>query len=99
MDFLADVATGASGAAAYARAAARLTAECHRLRQSGGRPAQIRALEAMADLFRTLAQARRARDEADRRLAQGPVEALEDILGDRPVRPVPPLRGGAGQPV
>jgi len=99
MDFCADLVTGASGAAAYARAAARFTAESNRLRQSGGHPAQIRALEAMADLFRTLAQARWARDEAERRLAQEPVEALGDILGDRPVRPAPPLRGGADQHV
>jgi hypothetical protein len=99
MDFGADAATGASGAAAYARAAARFTAERKLLQRSGGRPAQIRALGAMADLFHTLAQARRARDEVDRRLAQEPAETLEETLGDCPGRPVPVFRSGAGQPV
>ncbi len=77
----ADAALDASGAAAaYARAAARFAEERDLLQRSGGRPAQVRALGAMADLFHTLAEARRARDEADLRLSAEPLESLEDIL-------------------
>ncbi len=85
----ADVAMDASGAAAaYARAAARFAAERNLLQRSGRRPAQVRALGAMADLFHTLAEARRARDEADLRLSAEPLESLEDILAAH--------RGGEG---
>jgi hypothetical protein len=99
MDFGADVAMGASGAAIYARTAARFTEERNRLQLSGGRPAQIRALGAMADLFHTLAEARRAREEADRRLAEEPLETLEDILaahrGATITNPRPPTHESA----
>ncbi len=88
-DSEADVAMDASGAAAaYARAAARFAAERNLLRRSGRRPAQVRALGALADLYHTLAEARRARDAADRRLSAEPLESLEDILAAH--------RGGAG---
>ena len=74
-------------AATYTRAAARCAAEQQRVRQCGGRPAQVRVLGVMADLFRTLAEARRGRDEAERRLAEGPLETLDDILAGYPARP------------
>lgn len=81
MDFGTDVAMGAPGAAVvYARAAASFAEEKNLLQRSGGLAAQVRALGAMADLFHTLAEARRARDEADRRLTEGPLDTLEDIL-------------------
>ncbi len=84
-------------AAAYAQAAVRFAAEQHRLQRSGGRPAQVRALGAMADLFTTLAEARRARDEAERRLAEEPAETLEEILTGHRAGNGTALRSGAGE--
>jgi len=86
MDLGTDAGPGDAGAAAnYARAAARYTEERDRLQRSGARPSQARALGAMADLLHTLAAARRARDDADRRLAGEPLETPDDLLaGYRP---------------
>jgi hypothetical protein len=83
MDLGVDMLMGAPGAAAYARAAARLTEAHNHLQRLGGPPAQIRALGAMAELFHTLAEARRARDEADRRLAEEALETPDELLAGR----------------
>ena len=84
-------------AAAYARAAAEFAAEQNRLHLSGGRPAQGRALAAMADLLFTLPEARRARDEAERRLAEELQDTLDDILAGHRARDVRIIRsGGSG---
>lgn len=45
------------------------------------RPSPRRAPDALADLLATLAEGRRAREAAERRMAEEPAEVLEDILG------------------
>ena len=90
-----DMAGGSgSPAAGYARAAARFAAAQHLLQRARGTPLQVRTLDALPDLFFTLAEAHRARDEADRHLAKEPQDTLDDILAGHPACDVRMLRSG-----
>lgn len=67
-------------AKAYARWARRLAARAEAPWASEAGAPRVLALRAVAELYRTLAEARRARERAERRLAAEPAEDLQTIL-------------------